>query len=161
MNMSYTRAKLVYASIITSFRVSIYRNYSEPSHAHSQNRTILVLSRCYAANFAHMCGVALFEPPWEQENLLLTCEHDASAFLFSVVLRITVTIQNHPTHIRKTARYSCFPAALQLILLICVGVALFEPPWEQENLLLTCEHDASAFLFSVVLNSYYWLYNNN
>ena len=33
-----------------------YRNYLEPSHAHSQNRTILVLSRCFAANFAHMCG---------------------------------------------------------------------------------------------------------
>ena len=33
-----------------------------------------------------------------------------------------------PTHIRKTARYSCFTAATQLILLICVGVALFEPP---------------------------------
>ena len=34
---------------------SIFFNYSEP-HAHSQNRTILVLYRRYAANFAHMCG---------------------------------------------------------------------------------------------------------
>ena len=25
-------------------------------NAHSQKRTILVLSRCFAANFAHMCG---------------------------------------------------------------------------------------------------------
>ena len=33
-----------------------YRNYSEPSLAHSQNRTMLVLSRCFAANFAHMWG---------------------------------------------------------------------------------------------------------
>ena len=36
---------------------SIFFNYSEP-HAHSQNRTILVLYRRYAANFAHMCGGA-------------------------------------------------------------------------------------------------------
>ena len=34
----------------------INSNYSEPSLAHSQNRTMLVLSRCFAANFAHMCG---------------------------------------------------------------------------------------------------------
>ena len=47
----FTRAKLVYASIITSFRVSIYRNYSEPSHAHSQKRTILVLQTRYRAAF--------------------------------------------------------------------------------------------------------------
>ena len=65
--------------------ISRFSNYSEPPHTHSQKRTILVLSRCYATNFAYMCG-ALFEPSWEQENLLLTCKHDTSAFLFSVVL---------------------------------------------------------------------------
>ena len=36
--------------------ISRFSNYSEPPHTHSQKRTILVLSRCYATNFAHMCG---------------------------------------------------------------------------------------------------------
>ncbi len=58
-----------------------------------------------------------------------------------------------PTHIRKTARYSCFTAATQLILLICVGVPL-------ENKKTCCLHASMThqlFLFSIVLNSYYFL----
>ena len=61
-----------------------------------------------------------------------------------------------PTHIRKTARYSCFTAATQLILLICVG-GLYSSPLENKK---TCCLHASMthqlFLFSIVLNSYYF-----
>ena len=62
-----------------------------------------------------------------------------------------------PTHIRKTARYSCFTAATQLILLICVGGWLYSSPLENKK---TCCLHASMthqlFLFSIVLNSYYF-----
>ena len=36
--------------------ISKFSNYSEPPHTHSQKSTILVLSRCYATDFTHMCG---------------------------------------------------------------------------------------------------------
>ena len=65
---------------------SIFFNYSEP-HAHSQNRTILVLYRRYAANFAHMCGGWLYSSPLE--NKKTCCLHASMThqlFLFSIVL---------------------------------------------------------------------------
>ena len=66
---------------------SIFFNYSEPPHAHSQNRTILVLYRRYAANFAHMCGGWLYSSPLE--NKKTCCLHASMThqlFLFSIVL---------------------------------------------------------------------------
>ena len=65
---------------------SIFFNYSEP-HAHSQNRTILVLYRRYAANFAHMCGGWLYSS--SLENKKTCCLHASMThqlFLFSIVL---------------------------------------------------------------------------
>ena len=62
-----------------------------------------------------------------------------------------------PTHIRKTARYSCFTAATQLILLICVGGWLYSSPLENKK--SCCLHASMThqlFLFSIVLNSYYF-----
>ena len=56
-------------------------------HAHSQNRTILVLYRRYAANFAHMCGGWLYSSPLE--NKKTCCLHASMThqlFLFSIVL---------------------------------------------------------------------------
>ena len=41
--------------------------YSDPLLLHSQNRTIIVLYRCYAANFAHIGGVTLFESSLHKE----------------------------------------------------------------------------------------------
>ena len=66
---------------------SIFFTYSEPPHAHSQNRTILVLYRRYAANFAHMCGGWLYSSPLE--NKKTCCLHASMThqlFLFSIVL---------------------------------------------------------------------------
>ena len=74
---------------------------------------------------------------------------------FVRVFILKVTIQNHHTHIRKTARYSCFPAAVQLILLICVGWLYSS---HLENKKICCLHASMThqlFLFSVVLNSHY------
>ena len=56
-------------------------------HAHSQNRTILVLYRRYAANFAHMCGGWLYSS--SLENKKTCCLHVSMThqlFLFSIVL---------------------------------------------------------------------------
>ena len=57
-----------------------------------------------------------------------------------------VTIQNPSPYIRKTARFTCFLAALQLILLIYGAVTLSEPPYELDNQPLTCKHDDSDYL---------------
>ncbi|ACR74030.1 Hypothetical protein EUBREC_0226 [Agathobacter rectalis ATCC 33656] len=75
------------SNIFSSIKSAIrnFHHYSDP-HAHSQNRTILVLYRCYAANFAHMCGGGSIRATLRTKKLPLTCKHDASAFLFSVVL---------------------------------------------------------------------------
>ena len=66
---------------------SIFFNYSEPPHAHSQNRTILVLYRRYAANFAHMCGGWLYSSPLEnKKSCCLHASMTHQLFLFSIVL---------------------------------------------------------------------------
>ena len=65
---------------------SIFLTIQNP-HAHSQNRTILVLYRRYAANFAHMCGGWLYSSPLE--NKKTCCLHASMThqlFLFSIVL---------------------------------------------------------------------------
>ena len=41
----------------------------------------VVLSRCYATNFAHIWGGDSIEPPYELDNQLLTCKHDDSDYL--------------------------------------------------------------------------------
>ena len=53
--------------------ISRFSNYSEPPHTHSQKRTILVLSRCYATNFAHMCVGWLYSS--YLENKKICCLH--------------------------------------------------------------------------------------
>ena len=65
-----------------------------------------------------------------------------------------VIIQNHLTHIRKSARYSCFVTATQLILLICVGWLYSSHLENKKNCCLHASMTHQLFLFSVVLNSY-------
>ena len=65
-----------------------------------------------------------------------------------------VIIQNHLTHIRKSARYSCFVTATQLILLICVGGLYSSHLENKKNCCLHASMTHQLFLFSVVLNSY-------
>ena len=82
-------------------------------------------------------------------------KHQLPCCVFKIKSMNNVTIQNPTTHIRKNARYSCFPAATQLILLICVGVALFEPLENKKTCCLHASMTHQLFLFSVVLNSHY------
>ncbi|MBD9142796.1 MAG: hypothetical protein EGP61_12395 [[Eubacterium] rectale] len=65
-----------------------------------------------------------------------------------------VIIQNHLTYIRKSARYSCFVTATQLILLICVGWLYSSHLKNKKNCCLHASMTHQLFLFSVVLNSY-------
>ena len=53
---SFVRGKSALHMEIYASSYNYKRNYSEPHPIHSQNRSFHELSRCFAANFAHIWG---------------------------------------------------------------------------------------------------------
>ena len=78
----------ILAYFITTYVImQVYFLTIQNPHAHSQNRTILVLYRRYAANFAHMCGGWLYSSPLEnKKSCCLHASMTHQLFLFSIVL---------------------------------------------------------------------------